>query len=145
MNAQVSSFRNSALRNTAWAIAATAAMGAAGSTLAAGPVAWNTDAGQYEAVQPPAGATTPGSSRSSTAPGSQTQSRWTDLFAYPKAGQSTDQQARDRAECHKWAVEQTGFDPAQPSHDSPKDWAAKRDSYLRAEGACLTARNYSVK
>jgi hypothetical protein len=110
--------------------------------------AWNADAGQYEAVQPPAGVTTPSSSSSSTPrsdSSANTQGRWTDLFAYPKAGQSTDQQVRDRAECHKWVVEQTGFDPEQPSHDGPKDWAAKRDSYLRAEAACLTARNYSVK
>jgi hypothetical protein len=71
--------------------------------------------------------------------------KWTDLFAYPKGGQSVEQQGRDRAECHDWAVSQTGFDPAQPSHEDPKDWAAKRDSYLRAEAACLEGRNYSVR
>lgn len=33
------------------------------------------------------------------------------IYAYPNAGQSADQQARDRFECHQWAVSQTGFDP----------------------------------
>lgn len=34
------------------------------------------------------------------------------VFAYPTAGQSQEQQAYDHAECHSWAVQQTGFDPA---------------------------------
>jgi hypothetical protein len=33
------------------------------------------------------------------------------LYIYPQRGQSPDQQARDRADCHVWAVQQTGFDP----------------------------------
>lgn len=33
------------------------------------------------------------------------------VFAYPNAGQSQDQQSRDRYECHQWSVSQTGFDP----------------------------------
>lgn len=32
-------------------------------------------------------------------------------FAYPNAGQSEEQQSRDRFECHQWSVSQTGFDP----------------------------------
>ena len=32
-------------------------------------------------------------------------------YAYPKAGQSKQQQDSDRADCHFWAVDQTGFDP----------------------------------
>lgn len=36
------------------------------------------------------------------------------VFAYPKAGQSQEQQARDQAECHQWAVGQTGYDPSRP-------------------------------
>ena len=32
-------------------------------------------------------------------------------FAYPNAGQSEQQQSKDRYECHQWAVSQTGFDP----------------------------------
>jgi hypothetical protein len=34
-----------------------------------------------------------------------------ELFIYPSKGQSTEQQSRDRYECHSWAVQQTGFDP----------------------------------
>ena len=124
MSARVWTFRNIVL-----ATAAMLAIGAAGSSLAAG---------QYEAVQPPSPGTTPGSPPAS-------HGRWTDLFAYPKGGQSREQQVRDRDECHKWAVEQSGFDPSQPSHENASDWATKRDSYLRAEAACLQARNYSVK
>jgi hypothetical protein len=99
---------------------------------------WYAPVVQYEVVQYPISGTTP----SSPAP---TQGRWTDLFAYPKGGQSKEQQIRDREECHRWAVEQSGFDPAQPTHDNSSEWAAKRDSYLRAETACLQARSYSVK
>jgi hypothetical protein len=33
------------------------------------------------------------------------------LFAYPMQGQSPEQETADRAACHQWAVEQTGFDP----------------------------------
>jgi hypothetical protein len=107
---------------------------------------YDANAGQYEAVQPPASGTTPPSSSSPpSSRGPSGNGRWTDLYAYPKGGQSTEQQIKDRDECRKWAVEQSGFDPSQPTHDSGNDWAAKRDSYLRAEGACLQARNYSVK
>ena len=34
-----------------------------------------------------------------------------EIFVYPRNGQSADQQARDRYECHRSAVDQTGFDP----------------------------------
>jgi hypothetical protein len=34
------------------------------------------------------------------------------VFAYPNAGQSEEQQSRDRFECHQWSVSQTGFDPS---------------------------------
>lgn len=33
------------------------------------------------------------------------------LFAYPMQGQTPEQETADRAACHQWAVEQTGFDP----------------------------------
>jgi hypothetical protein len=33
------------------------------------------------------------------------------LFAYPMKGQTLDQENADRAECHDWAVAQTGYDP----------------------------------
>jgi hypothetical protein len=105
---------------------------------------WDSGAGQYQAVEPPSQSTAPPGSAGAP-PASAASNTWTDLYAYPKAGQSTEQQAKDRDECHKWAVSQTGFDPAQPTQENQNDWAAKREGYLRAEGACLTARNYSVK
>jgi len=37
-----------------------------------------------------------------------------EVFIYPTKGQSPEQQSRDRGECHAWAVQQTGFDPARP-------------------------------
>jgi outer membrane lipoprotein SlyB len=39
----------------------------------------------------------------------------TQVYFYPKAGQSTQQQSRDHYECYNWAVQQTGFDPSQSS------------------------------
>ena len=38
-----------------------------------------------------------------------------DLFIYPAQGQTEEQQSRDRFECHSWAVQQSGFDPSNPS------------------------------
>jgi uncharacterized protein YcfJ len=34
-----------------------------------------------------------------------------ELMVYPAKGQSAEQQKKDKAECHVWAVDQTGFDP----------------------------------
>jgi hypothetical protein len=38
----------------------------------------------------------------------------TQVYFYPKAGQSPEQQDKDRYECYLWAMKQTGFDPSQP-------------------------------
>jgi hypothetical protein len=35
------------------------------------------------------------------------------LYFYPNAGQTNEQQSRDHYECYNWAVSQTGFDPGQ--------------------------------
>jgi hypothetical protein len=68
------------------------------------------------------------------------------LFIYPKLGQSEAQQAKDRYECHSWAVSQTGFDPTQPGGGvSGEQYRDKRADYFRAMKACLEARNYSVQ
>ncbi|MGH8595443.1 MAG: hypothetical protein ACREXT_02150, partial [Gammaproteobacteria bacterium] len=37
------------------------------------------------------------------------------IFAYPNAGQSPDQQNKDRYECHQWSVAQSGYDPSTAS------------------------------
>jgi hypothetical protein len=68
------------------------------------------------------------------------------LFIYPKTGQSEEQQATDRYECHRWAVDQTGFDPTQPGGNVPAEQLPDmREEYQRAMKACLEARNYSVQ
>ena len=69
-----------------------------------------------------------------------------EIFVYPKHGQSDEQQATDRYECHRWAVDRTGFDPTRPAGNvAETDMTSKRADYRRAEGACLDARGYSVK
>ena len=39
----------------------------------------------------------------------------TQVYIYPKEGQTTEQQSRDHYECYNWAMQQTGFDPSQSS------------------------------
>lgn len=112
---------------------------------------WNGAVGEYETVQPPPGLESQVAAQDSSV---------TNLFAYPKNGQSAEQQARDRYECHRWAIDQTGFDPTQPggvaAADSTKpgaampaattaEWPAKRQEYVRAQTACLEGRGYSVR
>jgi len=63
-----------------------------------------------------------------------------DLFIYPARGQSEQQQADDRYECHSWAANETHYDPVDSDFD-----ADKRADYQRAMTACLTGRGYSVK
>lgn len=61
------------------------------------------------------------------------QSRGPQLFIYPRNGQSSQQQDRDREECNDWAVSQTGV-------------AGLSDpNTLRAMSACLDGRGYTVK
>jgi hypothetical protein len=38
-----------------------------------------------------------------------------DVFLYPKKGQSTEQQQTDKMECASWANGQTGFNPTTPA------------------------------
>ena len=49
-----------------------------------------------------------------------------DLIIYPAKGQSAEQQDRDRYECHRWAVDQTGFDPSNPSSAASSGSSAQR-------------------
>jgi hypothetical protein len=39
----------------------------------------------------------------------------TQVYFYPKAGQTKERQSRDHYECYNWAMQQTGFDPSQSS------------------------------
>jgi hypothetical protein len=62
-----------------------------------------------------------------------------ELYVYPAKGQSEQQQADDRYECHRWAVDQTRYDPLNDQYD-----ADKNADYRRAMIACLTGRGYTV-
>jgi hypothetical protein len=63
-----------------------------------------------------------------------------DVFVYPRNGQSDQQMANDRYECHSWAVGQTGFDPTHGGQQS-----GNPDDYRRAMVSCLDARGYSAR
>lgn len=95
-------------------------------------------AGGYVVTEPPAG--TPDRVESAPATSSE------DFFMYPRNGQSAERQARDRYECHRWAVEQTGFDPTLSQGGVPASQTdSKRSDYLRAITACLDGRGYTVR
>jgi hypothetical protein len=104
---------------------------------------WDDGVGEYEAVEPFSGPPDNAPSTSAAAPDAPDTN--SELFAYPKAGQSEEQQARDRDECRKWAVSQTGLNPAQSHNAATEEDMTKHQEYLRAEAACLQARDYSVK
>jgi hypothetical protein len=107
---------------------------------------WNRDAAEYETVRPPPGLSDQVKAQEPVV---------SELFMYPKAGQTNEQQARDREDCHRWAVAQSGFDPAvaptapagaTTAGKTPSDTAAaRRADYRRADRACLEGRNYSVE
>ena len=68
------------------------------------------------------------------------------IFVYPRQGQSDELQAKDRYECHSWAVSQTHHDPTQPVSGMPEAQLNQmRADYQRAQGACLDGRGYTVK
>jgi len=68
------------------------------------------------------------------------------FFAYANEGQTSEQQAADRYECHAWSKNQTGFDPTEPGGGvAPDRNESKRAEYDRAMIACLEARRYTVR
>src|ERR1700733_11891658 len=69
------------------------------------------------------------------------------LTITPKNGQSEKQQWADRYECHKWAKDQSGFDPTQrtPEGVTAEEINSRRDQYRRAFSACLEGRGYTVQ
>ncbi len=100
---------------------------------------WDPNANQYVTVAPPAGL--------QAQVGAAAPSGGTDLIAYPKNGQTADQQAKDKFACHQWAVGQSGFDPSlgAPAAANVPAAASKRSDYMRAQAACLEGRGYSVQ
>ena len=68
------------------------------------------------------------------------------IFAYPRDGQSEEQESTDRNECHRWAVDRAGFDPTRPAGNvAETDMTSRRADYRRASTACLEARGYTVR
>jgi hypothetical protein len=68
------------------------------------------------------------------------------VFLYPKNGQTPDQQARDRYECYRFAVAQSGFDPMRSNAGtSPAPAGEMQSDYERAQSACFEARGYSSR
>jgi outer membrane lipoprotein SlyB len=66
----------------------------------------------------------------------------TQVIFYPNAGQSAEQQDRDRYECYRWSVQQTGFDPAAPQvapHQRVQVVAAAPPGINTASGAVTGA------
>lgn len=66
-----------------------------------------------------------------------------EIYAYPGRGQSASRQDDDRYTCHRWAVDQTGFDPTRALEGV--DSGGSRSAYQRAMAACLEARGYAVR
>jgi hypothetical protein len=98
---------------------------------------WNAGANEYEVVSPPEGIESGGSTGAPSADS---------IFIYPKNGQSPERQDRDKYECHRSAMQATGYDPTVAEGGVPGDLVQnKRADYMRADAACLDARGYSVK
>jgi hypothetical protein len=61
------------------------------------------------------------------------------IYAYPQKGQSQQQQQQDQAECHGWALQQSGYNPASaqaPPPPPPPSGGAVRGA---ARGAAVGA------
>jgi Glycine-zipper domain len=61
------------------------------------------------------------------------------VYVYPLKQQSTEQQNRDRYECHSWAVQQTGYDPSRsnpnnPAYLDPQPYRPSQPHVLRGAG-----------
>jgi hypothetical protein len=97
---------------------------------------WDDAQRAYEVVDPPNGVDATGTTQ---APASD------QIFVYPNNGQSSEQQAKDRYECYRWAVDQTGFDPTVGGGGvAPENAVTKRNDFFRAQVSCLDGRGYSV-
>jgi hypothetical protein len=115
---------------------------------------WSPNYNGYVMTDPPAGAA-PQSGNGSAAPqtGDGTQNgtsnappqnapgdatSGTQGYNDPKNGQTDEQQATDRYQCHQWAVSQSGYDPTQNGAG-----ADSQGNYQRALSACMQGRGYN--
>jgi hypothetical protein len=53
------------------------------------------------------------------------------VYAYPNAGQNSQQQAKDSSECQQWATGQTGFRPGEPLYVESGGYSAPPPSSSR--------------
>ena len=95
---------------------------------------WDGSAGEYQTVDPPPEVEQQAESQAES-------QAVTELIAYPKNGQSDEQQAKDKSECRQWAATESGYSAAAGAAPAADP---NRGNYLRAEAACLDARGYSV-
>ncbi|MBS0418850.1 MAG: hypothetical protein JSR66_14135 [Proteobacteria bacterium] len=65
------------------------------------------------------------------------------VFLYPRNGQSADQQARDRYDCYRFAVSQSGFDPMRSGANPPPPGSEAQSDFERAQSACFEGRGYT--
>lgn len=99
-------------------------------------------AGSSAPAAPAAGSTAPAGSAAAGTGGTQKVPK---VFLYPRNGQSADQQARDRYDCYRFAVGQSGFDPLHPSGSPPGGAGEQQSDFERAQSACFEARGYSSR
>ena len=96
---------------------------------------WRPDRNGYEVTAPPTDENEPEVSYMAD-----------EIFAYPKKNQNEEQQADDRYTCHRWGVDQTGYDPTQlPENLSVDALNRQRENYNRAMKTCLEGKDYSVR
>jgi hypothetical protein len=94
---------------------------------------WDGNVGEYQTVNPPADVQRQAAMQSPN------------LIAYPKNGQTAEQQTTDKSECRAWAASQSGVDPtAAATQGTTTESANKRSDYMRAQAACLDGRGYSA-
>ncbi len=66
------------------------------------------------------------------------------VIAYPKNGQTAEQQARDHYDCYRFGVDQSGFDPMSSGAPSAPN-TERHSDFNRAQTACLEGRGYTVR
>jgi hypothetical protein len=103
---------------------------------------WSPNYNGYVATDPPAGPADndgqpPAAGSQAPANGAPANGQ---TFEYPKNGQTAEQQASDRYQCHQWAVSQSGYDPTGNGTAT-----TGQDNYHRALTACMEGRGYSVR
>jgi len=94
------------------------------------------------AMAPASMAAAPGSFAAPAAMQMPSKSQTVSLF--PNNGQTSEQQARDRYDCYRFALAQTGFDPLHPKGGAPTG-SPQEAAYDQVRTACLQGRGYTVQ